>query len=208
METLGVPSTIRGPKMEIPMQSFRSSGRHLAARPMIIRLTAARARGRTAALIGVMVLLTGLNQLYAQGRTATPSLVLQVRPEELLQDQNGSVVLKIRLARGTTARLWAANSCTTPSPPSHVITMSGIYSIPHRVLTPVISNPSPSMMRVCLVSSDGALNDSLPVEILGIGSGAAVQGSTPLVAPSGVPVDVPAGWVATTRARTTTWSNP
>jgi len=190
------------------MQSLRSSGRHLAARPNTIQVSSARARGRTAALIGVMVLLTGVNQLYAQSRTATPSLVLQVRPEELLQDQNGSVVLKIRLDLGTTARLWAANSCTSSSPQSHVITMSGIYSIPLSELASVNSNPSPSAMRVCLVSSDGALYDSRPVEILGTGNGAAVQGPTPLVAPSGVPVDVPAGWVATTRGGTTTWSNP
>lgn len=168
----------------------------------------ARARGRMAALIVVVVLLTGVPQLYAQGRTATSSLALQVRSEELLQDQNGSVVLKIRLAHGTTASLWAANSCTSPSPQSHVITMSGIYSIPYSALTPVSSNPSPSTTQVCLVSSDGMLNDSLPVEILGTGNGAAMQGATPLIAPSGVSLEVPAGWMVTARSGTTTWSNP
>jgi hypothetical protein len=168
----------------------------------------ARARGRMAALIVVIVLLTGVPRLYAQGRTATTSLALQVRPEELLQDQNRSVVLKIRLARGTTARFWAANSCASPSPQWHVIAMSGTYSIPYSALTPVSSSPSPSTMQVCLVSSDGMLNDSLPVGILGTGNGAAMQGSTPLIAPSGISVEVPAGWMVTARSGITTWSNP
>jgi hypothetical protein len=161
-----------------------------------------------AALIGVILLLTGVPQLYAQGRAATTSLVLQVRPEELLQEQNGSVVLKIRLARGTTARLWAANACTSPSQETHVITQSGIYSIPLSAFAPVSSNPSPGRTRVCLVSTDGALDDSLPVELLGTGNGATDQRAAPLIAPSGVSFDVPAGWVRTTRAGTTTWSNP
>jgi len=167
-----------------------------------------RARGRMAALIVAVVLLTAAPQLYAQGRTATSSLALQVRPEELLQEQNGSVALKIRLARGTTAGLWAGNSCASPSPQSHVITMSGIYSIPYSALTPVSSNPSPSTMQVCLESSDGVLNDSLSVEILGTGNGAAMQGSTPVIAPSGVLVEVPAGWMVTAGSGTTTQSNP
>jgi hypothetical protein len=168
----------------------------------------ARARGRTAALIVVIVFLTGVPPLYAQGRTATTSLALQVRPEELLQDQDGSVVLKIRLARGATARLWAANSCASPSPQSDVITMSGIYSIPYSVLAPVSSNLSPTTGQVCLVSSDGMLNDSLPVKILGTGNGAAMQWSTASIAPRGLSFEVPAGWRVPARSGTTTRSNP
>jgi len=190
------------------MQSLRSSGRHLAARLMTIRLSPARARGRTAALIGLIALLTGALQLYAQSRTATTSLVLQVRPEELLQDQNGSVGLKIRLARGTTARLWPANSCTSPSPESQVITQSGIYSIPFNTLRPAISDPNSSTSRVCLLSSDGMLSDSLPVVMTAPGNSTGEQGSPHLTAPGAVSVDVPAGWAVTTRAGTTTLSNP
>jgi hypothetical protein len=175
---------------------------------MTIRLSPARARARTAALIGVIVLLTGALQLYAQSRTATTSLALQVRPEELLQDQNGSVVLKIRLARATTARLWAANSCTSPSAESQLITKSGIYSIPFNTLRPAISEPNSSASYVCLLSSDGMLSDSLPVVMIASGNGAGGQGPPHLTTPSGVSVDVPAGWAVTTRVGTTTWSNP
>ena len=63
-------------------------------------------------------------------------------------------------------------------------------------------------MQVCLVSSDGVLNDSLPVEILGTANGAAKQGSTPLIASSGVSVDVPAGWAVTIQSGIATWSKP
>ena len=71
-------------------RSLQSTSKPLAARPMTIRLSPARARGRMAAQFGVILLLTGIPQLYAQGRTATASLVLRVRPEELLQEQNGT----------------------------------------------------------------------------------------------------------------------
>jgi hypothetical protein len=161
-----------------------------------------------AVLIGVIVLLTGQIPLYAQSRMATSSLVLQVRPEELLQVQNDSVVLKIRLARGTMAQLWAAESCTSPSPESQVIIASGKYTIPLNTLTPVSSNTTATTGQVCLASSDGVLNDSRPVEIVGTGNGAPVEGRTPPLAPGGVSVDVPDGWTVTTRAGTMTWSNP
>jgi len=171
---------------------------------MTLRLRPARARGRMAALMGVVVLLTGINQLGAQIRTGTSSLVLQVRPEEQLQVQNGSVVLKIRLARGTMAHLWLAESCTPTSPESQVIIASGNYTIPLNLLIPASGNPTPNAMQVCLVSSDGVLNDSRPVETLGT----AVQGGTSQLAPKGVSVAVPDGWSVTTQGRTTTWSNP
>ena len=158
---------------------MQSSGKPLVDRPMAVRLNPARARGIRAVFIGVLVLLSSVPQLYAQRGMVTDSLVLRVRPEVLLQDQNGTVLVKIRLARGTTARLWAANSCTSPSPESHFIALSGVYTIPQSALTPVSGNPISGATRVCLASSDGVLYDSLPVQILGAANGAAVQGTTP-----------------------------
>ena len=175
---------------------------------MTTRLTLPRGLWAMAALISVIFQMTGEIPLYAQARTAAASLTVQVRPEEMLQVQNGSVALKVRLASGATARLWAANSCTSPSPESQVIITSGIYTIPLNTLTPVGSHPGPSAGQVCLMSSDGVLNDSRPVDVLGTGAGAAVHGATSQIAPSGVSVDVPDGWAMTTRAGTTTWSNP
>ncbi len=161
------------------MQYLPFSDRHWAGGPMTLRPGPARAHRRMAALMGVVALLTGINQLGAQFRTGTTSLVLQVRPEEQLQVQNGSVVLKIRLARGTMARLWLAESCTPTSPQSQVIIASGNYTIPLNLLIPASGIPTPHAMQVCLVSSDGVLNDSRPVETLGT----AVQGGRPSLRP-------------------------
>lgn len=190
-------------------QSLRSRSMPLAAKLMTLRPSPAHAPTRMAALVSLILWLTSAPQLYAQRRMATASLVVQVRPEEQLQSQNGSVVLKIRLARGTTARLWAADTCASSSQATHVITLSGTYSIPWSGFTPVSNNPSSSAMRVCLASSDGALNDSLPVEFLGPRYGATAPGATPqITTPSSDSFDLPDGWVETTQAGTTTWSNP
>ncbi len=189
------------------MHLFSYSAKPFAALKETVRVSHGRtADKRMAALIFGIVLLAGLPRLYAQGRMATSSLVLQVRPEALLQDRNGSIVVKVRLARGTTARLWMANSCTPASRESHIITFSGIYTIPHGALTPVSNNPSGGATQVCLASSDGVLNDSLQVEILEAANGTPVQGATPLIAPSGISIDVPAGMTVTTQAGTATWS--
>ena len=174
----------------------------LAAQPSTLRPSPPRARVRRAALLGVILLLAGVPRLFAQGRTGTISLTMQVRPEELLQNQNGSVVLKIRLARGTTAHLWAASSCTSPSQASQVITLSGMYSIPLTAFAPASGSTSP--MRVCLASTDGVLNDSLPVELLGSGN----SGVAPQIAPNSTSFDLPVGWVETVKGRTKTWSSP
>jgi len=161
-----------------------------------------------AALLGVILLLSVEIQVYAQNRTATTSLAMLVRPEVLLQRQNSSVIVKIRLARGATAHLWTDKSCTLPSPESQVIIASGTYTIPLNTLTPVNSELTSSSNQVCLVSSDGVLHGSLPVEVLEAGSGTNAQAAKPLIMPSSVAVDVPAGWAVTTRAGTITWSNP
>ena len=190
------------------MHSLPFRCRHWAGWRMTVRPGCAAVRGRMAAPLVAIVFLTGAIQLHAQSRTATTSLELQVLPEELLQVQNGSVALKIRLARGTTARLWEATSCASPSPDSQVIIASGTYTIPLNTLTPVSSNPISSTMQICLASSDGVLNDTRVVEISATGNGSAAPGQTPQLVPNGVSVDVPDGWVTTTQAGTTTWSNP
>ena len=165
-------------------------------------------RARNTALIFVFLLLSGALQLFAQRRVVQSSMVLQVRPEELLQNQNGSVKLKIRLAPGTTARLWAADSCASPAQTSQVITLSGVYSIPLSSFAPASANPSPSAMRVCLESSDGALKDSVPAEFSATGYGMPLDAATPQVAALGTSFDLPTGTVVTSQAGMTTWSNP
>lgn len=142
-------------------------GTNATAGQTSIRLGYPWTRGKTAALIVMAIVsLTCALQLHAQSRIAAATLVLQVVQEDLLQLQSGNVALKIRLDGGKTARLWVANSCTSPSPESYLIAKSGTYSIPFDALRPASSEPPSGAAYVCLLSSDGVLNDSLAVGII------------------------------------------
>jgi hypothetical protein len=167
-----------------------------------------RAGKAVTVLIGTVALLGGTIRLHAQGGTATTSLILEVRPEELLQVQSGGVLLKIRLARGATAQLWTADACTSPSSQPYVIAASGIYSIPFSTLRALNSDGSRPSTQVCLVSSDNLLRDSLPVGISGAGDSSAVRGLAPLSASGSVSAAVPLGALVVTRAGSITWSSP
>lgn len=173
-----------------------SSGRFWHVRPVTIRSASAFLLGAVALLIGVW--LSGETGLYAQSRTATGSLVLQVRPEEFLERRAGDVLLKIRLAGGTTARVWAANTCTSPSPESQVIGASGTYTLPLDPLILASGHTATGAAQVCLLSSDGLLRDARPLE--GAGDGyAGVKAVLP---------GMPAALVVTTDSGTATWSRP
>ena len=165
-------------------------------------------RYRNIGRIGVLLLLAGAIQASAQRKVVVSSLVLQIRPEELLQAQSGNVLLKIRLAPGTTARLWAANACQAPSPPSQVITVSGRYTIPFSAFTPGSGAPSQQTRLICLLSSDGTLRDSVPAGISGTRHSSGTLPSAARSGSSGVSVAVPAGIVVTRQGATSTWSNP
>lgn len=152
------------------------------------------------AFAGLVALLSGGAPVAAQSRrSAAATLFLQIRPEEVLAIQNSSVALKIRLARGASARLWSANPCTAPSPESQVITASGTYSIPLTSFAPSSNDQAAGPWRVCLASSDGLLNDSamIPTD-----ARAAVAASS--VNTSGNPQD----WTVTSQGGLTTWSRP
>lgn len=190
------------------MQSLQTRSRPQAAWAFAIRLASRPAWGRLATLVTALALLTSTLQLYAPDRVANSSLELRVSPEALLQVKDGSVALKIRLAPGTTASIWAANSCTAPAPQSQVITASGTYTIPLRALMSGSSNGNASTTEVCLESSDETLNDSVPVGILATGNGAALESRSPQLARNGASVGVQDGWAVTTQEGTTTWSNP
>ena len=179
-----------------------------AAQPLHFRLILPLSGVRPRALVGVLFLLSGALPLFAQQRMVNSSLVLQVRPEEVLQSQDGSVKLKIRLAPGTTASLWAAESCASPAAAAQIIAVSGVYSLPLSSFAPAPGNSSPSALRVCLASSDGALKDSLPAPFSGTGYAAPASGATPQLALDGISWDLPAGWVVTTQGNVTTWSAP
>ena len=67
----------------------------------------------------------------AFGVDSSARLVVQVRPEAALLPVGDSAVrLKIRLAPGTQATLWASDSCEAPLPNGFVVSRSGAYLIP------------------------------------------------------------------------------
>jgi len=142
-------------------------------------------------------------KLAAQSRTAHGALTVQVRPEELMRAQAGGVLLKIRLARGATARLWAADACGAVPPQAEVVAASGVYNIP---LSSLAAGPSGSgRTNICLISSDGELKDSVAVNW-----GAARPAEMPesFRMQVGSTPTVPPGTIVTTQGSTTTASDP
>lgn len=89
--------------------------------------------------------------------SASHQLVVQVRPEVALSRQNdGALVLKIRLAGNAHAVVWNARTCQAPDPKAYLVVRSGIYTIPVFVV------PGPGDGGTCLASSDGVLSLFLP----------------------------------------------
>ena len=102
----------------------------------------ARGQGANWTLVGLLLvgLLRVAPPLYAQrSKTLTTTLILQVAEAGLLELQNDSVILKLRLPPGVTVSLWGDKACTTPAYESYIITASGTYTIdtppyPHKAL--------------------------------------------------------------------------
>ena len=159
-------------------------------------------------LLLVALVFVSAQSLQAQGRVAATSLLLRVAPQEQMELQGDALAVKIRLARGTTARLWMANACTSPSSESQVITASGAYTIPLNTMTEVSSGPNGSTAQVCLMSSDGMLSDSRPVQLMASGNSAREQQQSHLATIGGSTVLAPEGWTVTAQAAITTSSNP
>jgi len=89
----------------------------------------------------------------AQSSLATNmQLVVQVRSEAAVAWQGENVVLvKIRLASGTQVKVWAEDSCGSPSPNGHVIATSGTHAIPLDEMDGL------GKANVCVSSSDGSV---------------------------------------------------
>ena len=98
-----------------------------------------------------LALIAGLSVVRftaAQQQKAT-TLTVGVQPQLLLVQQGSNVILKIRLAHGVTAELWADNSCDTPRNNAMTFSASGTYTIP------VQSIKGHGEQYACVLSSDG-----------------------------------------------------
>jgi hypothetical protein len=101
--------------------------------------------------------------LYAQGRTVTTTLTVQVAEAGLLEQQDDNVIVKLRLTPGVAVSLWGDRSCTTPAFESYIITASGIYTIPLNQIKQGQKAAGDDDGSICMQSSDGVLRRSLPV---------------------------------------------
>ena len=179
---------------------------HLALKVRRFAFLSSRAWPKVAALSSVAVLMFGTSLVNCQGQATSASLVLQVQAEALLRAGNGNIALKIRLDRGATANLWAGDACGVPPAESRLITISGSYIMPLATLQrPTVANSSSHL--VCLLSSDGILRESLPVDSLispGGGAGLAAPATFPSVGSMGATTR----GVTTVESGVTTLSNP
>jgi hypothetical protein len=101
--------------------------------------------------------------LRAQTRTVTTTLILQVAEVGQLERQNDNVIVKLRLTPGVAASLWSDKACATPAAESHIITASGIHTIPLSQIMQAHTASGEEAAFVCLQSSDGVLRRSLAV---------------------------------------------
>ena len=146
------------------MHHIRSSDRNKVG--MSAWLLRCLLRKRNAKWTFVGLLLVGLLRVapppYAESRSVTSTLMLQVEEASQLEVQNDSVIVKLRLTRGVAVNLWSDKACTTPAYASYIITASGTYFIPRNEVNQVPNSAGADTNFICLQSSDGVLHSSLP----------------------------------------------
>ena len=108
-----------------------------------------------AAIAGLAACLLVVAFAYAGVRSVTTRLNLAVGEQVYLAQQGNNLILKIRMAPGVTAQLWADNVCGQPKSNALVFTKSGNYTIP------VESIKGSGASYACLLSSDGQLKTSV-----------------------------------------------
>jgi len=86
------------------------------------------------------------------------NLTLTIEPQIELQERGTNVILKIRLAQGSNARMWGDNSCGFPKDNARTFTASGTYTVSVQNLS------SQGQAYACAASSDGILKASIPLQ--------------------------------------------
>ena len=107
-------------------------------------------------LLGAVLLVPDAGAQFQTKETGT--LTLTIQPQIQLQVQGTDVILKIRLAQGTNAKLWGDNSCGLPKENGPTFTTSGTYTISVQNLA------AQGQAYACAVSSDGLLKALIPLQ--------------------------------------------
>jgi hypothetical protein len=158
------------------MQRIRSSDWSKAGKAASLLRSLVRRQGANWTLVGLLLvgLLRVAPPLYAQrSRTVSTTLILQVAEAGLLELQNDSVIVKLRLTPGVAVNLWGDKACTIPADESYIITASGTYTIPLSEIKQAQNSEGADIGSICLQSSDGVLHSSLPAN-----GGALLTGTT------------------------------
>lgn len=154
------------------MQRVQSSDRSKVGTPAWLLRTLPRGQGASWTLVGLLVVgLLRVAPLYAESRSVTATLILQVREAGQIELQNDSVIVKLRLTRGVAANLWSDKACSVPAYASYIITASGTYSIPLDEINQRQNSEAADISFICLQSSDGVLHSSLPANSGAVGTG-------------------------------------
>ena len=185
------------------MQRIRSSDWSKAGMAAWLLRSFARGQGANWTLVGLLLvgLLRVAAPLYAQRtKTVTTTLILQVAEAGLLELQNDSVIVKLRLTPGVAVSLWGDKACTTPADESYIITASGTYTIPLNEIKQGQNSEGADIGSICLQSSDGVLHRSLPAQggALLTGTIASAKKISPQSTWSGR-VSIPAGRVSSAK---------
>ena len=108
---------------------------------------------KRAVVIGLLFVVAAWAQSFSAN---SAQIVVDVRPEAALGWQrNSTVLVKVRLAPGAQARVWAGESCGAVGDDAQVISASGTIPIE------LGSINGEGKLLVCLTSTDGRLNVSL-----------------------------------------------
>jgi len=105
----------------------------------------------------LLLLLTLGTAAYAARASATSSVMVVVREQHELVQQGSNLLLKVRLSRGVSARVWVDAGCDSPNENAVTITQSGSY-----VLS-IAGIQGRGNSYSCMVSSDGQLSAAVPL---------------------------------------------
>jgi hypothetical protein len=114
-----------------------------------------RSNNRICYLLAFLVLMVGSS--FGQARSANGAMALTVRPAAKLEVSATSIVVKVRLATGSQAYLWAAQDCSSPVP-NIIVERSGSYDFRKEDLKLQFAD-----RILCLASSDRQIAVSLPL---------------------------------------------
>ena len=102
-------------------------------------------------------LVTDANAQHMARQSGVVTLVVQ--PQIDLQEHGPELVLKVRLAQGTSVKLWESSSCSFPRDDGKTFTASGTYTVPLQDFS-----AEGEQAYACAVSSDGLLRASIPLQ--------------------------------------------